>query len=76
MDVPATKNQRLHEEFCMNSLKRSWRILLLDVFAALAPILAALGLYLLLRLSETWADATADIPVGAFVKILLGAGFS
>jgi hypothetical protein len=52
VDVPATKNHRLHEELCMISLKRSWRILLLDVIAALAPILAALTLYLLVKLAE------------------------
>lgn len=60
----------------MKSLKSSWRILLLDVFAALAPILAALALYFLMRLSETWAHATTDTPLGAFVKILLGGGYS
>ena len=60
----------------MNSLKSSWRILLLDLLAAVAPILAALALYFLLHLSETWADATATIPLGAFVKILLGVGLS
>jgi hypothetical protein len=36
----------------MNSLKHSWRIVLLDVMAALAPILAAIALYLLILLAE------------------------
>ena len=54
----------------MKSFKRSWRILLLDLLAVLAPILAALVLYLLILLSEIWVNATADIPVGAFVMIL------
>jgi hypothetical protein len=67
----ALKRQRLNEEFFMNSFKHSWRILLLDLLAVLAPILAALALYLLLRLSDSWVNATVDIPMGAFLNIVL-----
>jgi hypothetical protein len=52
MGFPAMKNHRLQEELGMISLKRSWRILLLDLISALAPILAALTLYFLINLAE------------------------
>ena len=66
-----SKNERLYEEFLMNSFKRSWRILLLDLLAILAPILAAIAIYLLMLLSETWVKAAVDFPVSVFMMSLL-----
>jgi hypothetical protein len=65
------RNNRLYEEFLMNSFKRSWRILLLDLLAVLAPILAAIAIYLLMLLSESWVKAAVDIPVGVLMMTLL-----
>jgi hypothetical protein len=55
----------------MNSFKHSWRILLLDLLAVLAPILAAIAIYLLMLLSESWVKAAVDIPAGVFMMTLL-----
>jgi hypothetical protein len=48
------------------------RILLLDIFAALAPLLAVLALYLLLLLINYWVEATTDASMSSLVRHFLG----